>query len=57
MWSDAAKDVRGVLDAQFGTSYGAMLQVVHEGRPGGSLVLVWRRVGGEWRLVAYRALE
>ena len=42
---------------QYGTYYGAMLQVVHEGRPGGSLVLVWRRVAGEWRLVAYRALE
>jgi hypothetical protein len=34
-----------------------MLQVVHDGRPGGSIVLVWRRVGGQWRLVAYRALE
>jgi hypothetical protein len=42
---------------QYGTYYGALLQVVHEGRPGGSIVFVWRRVNGEWRLVAYRALE
>src|SRR5580765_2313117 len=42
---------------QYGTYYGAVLQVVHEGRPGGSVVFVWRRVTGEWRLVAYRALE
>ena len=42
---------------EYGTYYGALLQVVHEGRPGGSIVFVWRRVGGEWRLVAYRALE
>jgi hypothetical protein len=42
---------------QYGTYYGAVLQVVHEGRPGGTIVFVWRRVNGEWRLVAYRALE
>ena len=42
---------------QYGTYYGAVLQVVREGRPGGTLVLVWRRVNGEWRLVAYRAVE
>ena len=42
---------------QYGTYYGAALQVVHEGRPGGTLVLVWRRVGGAWRLVAYRVVD
>jgi hypothetical protein len=42
---------------QYGTYYGAVLQVVSEGRPGGTLVLVWRRVNGEWRLVSYRAVE
>ena len=26
-------------------------------RPGGTIVFVWRRVNGEWRLVAYRAVE
>jgi hypothetical protein len=42
---------------QYGTYYGAVLQVVSEGRPGGTIVFVWRRVNGEWRLVAYRAVE
>ena len=28
-----------------------------EGRPGGTIVFVWRRVNGEWRLVAYRAVD
>ena len=42
---------------QYGTYYGALLQVVREGRPGGTIVFVWRRVNGEWRLVAYRALD
>jgi len=42
---------------QYGTYYGAVLQVVSEGRPGGTMVLVWRRVNGEWRLVSYRAVE
>jgi hypothetical protein len=42
---------------QYGTYYGALLQVVREGRPGGTLVLVWRRLSDQWRLVAYRALE
>ncbi len=42
---------------QYGTYYGTLLQVVREGRPGGTLVLVWRRVTNEWRLVAYRAVE
>jgi hypothetical protein len=42
---------------QYGTYYGAVLQVVQDGRPGGTIVLVWRRVNGEWRLVSYRAVE
>ena len=42
---------------QFGTYYGALLQVVREGQPGGTLVLVWRRVDNEWRLVAYRTVD
>jgi len=42
---------------QYGTYYGAVLQVVHQGRPGGTLVLVLRRVGGAWRLVAYRVVD
>ena len=42
---------------QYGTYYGAVLQVVHNGRPGGTLVLVWRRVDGAWRLVAYRVVD
>ena len=42
---------------QYGTYYGALLQVVREGRPGGTIVFVWRRVNGEWRLVAYRAVD
>ena len=42
---------------QYGTYYGALLQVVQEGRPGGTIVFVWRRVEGEWRLVAYRAVD
>jgi len=42
---------------QYGTYYGAVLQVVSDGRPGGTIVFVWRRVNGEWRLVAYRAVE
>jgi hypothetical protein len=42
---------------QYGTYYGTLLQVVRDGRAGGTLVLVWRRVNDEWRLVAYRAVE
>jgi hypothetical protein len=42
---------------QYGTYYGALLQVVTDGRPGGTIVLVWRRVNDEWRLVAYRAID
>ena len=42
---------------EYGTYYGALLQVVREGRPGGALVLVWRRLNGEWRLVSYRVVE
>jgi hypothetical protein len=42
---------------EYGTYYGALLQVVREGQAGGTLVLVWRRVNGEWRIVSYRAIE
>jgi hypothetical protein len=42
---------------QYGTYYGAILQVIREGRPGGTLVLVWRQVNNQWRLVAYRVVE
>ena len=42
---------------QYGTYYGALLQIVSEGSPGGTIVFVWRRVDGEWRLVAYRSVE
>lgn len=42
---------------EYGKYYGALLQVVQGGRPGGAIVLVWRRVNGDWRLVSYRALE
>ena len=42
---------------QYGTYYGAVLQVVREGRPGGTLVLVWRRENAAWRLVAFRTVE
>ena len=42
---------------QYGTYYGALLQIVQEGRPGGTIVFVWRRLEGEWRLVAYRAVD
>jgi hypothetical protein len=42
---------------QYGTYYGVLFEVLHEGQPGGAMVFVWRRVSGEWRLVAYRAIE
>ena len=42
---------------EYGKYYGALLQAVHEGRPGGTIVFVWRRVNSEWRLVAYRAVD
>jgi hypothetical protein len=42
---------------EFGQYYGALLQVIHEGRPGGTIVLVWRRVNNDWRLVSYRSVE
>ena len=54
---DAAEEVRAVSAPQYGTYYGAVLQVVTEGQPGGAIVFVWRRVAGEWRLVAYRAVD
>jgi hypothetical protein len=41
----------------YGTYYGAVLQVVREGQPGGTLVTVWRRINGEWRLVSYKAAD
>jgi hypothetical protein len=41
----------------YGNYYGAILQVVREGQPGGTLVLVWRRIDGAWRLVAYRVVD
>ena len=58
MRSDAApKKFKPTATPEYGTYYGALLQVVQEGRPGGTIVFVWRRVEGEWRLVAYRAVE
>jgi hypothetical protein len=51
------KTFRPTSTPQYGTYFGALLQVVREGRPGGTLVLVCRRVDGEWRLVAYRAID
>jgi hypothetical protein len=42
---------------EYGKYYGALLQVTREGQPGGTIVFVWRRVEGEWRLVSYRAIE
>jgi hypothetical protein len=42
---------------EFGKYYGALLQVVHDGQPGGTIVFVWRRVNGDWRLVSYRPVE
>ena len=42
---------------EFGKYYGAMLQVIHEGRPGGTIIFVWRRIDNEWRLVSYRVME
>jgi hypothetical protein len=44
-------------EQHYGTYYGTVLQVVRERKPGGTLVLVWRRVNNEWRLVAYRAVD
>jgi hypothetical protein len=40
-----------------GTYFGAVLQVVQGGQPGGTLVLVWRRINDQWRIVAYRAVD
>jgi hypothetical protein len=51
------KTFRPTTAPQYGDYYGALLQVVREGHPGGTLVLVWRRVNADWRLVAYRAIE
>jgi hypothetical protein len=52
-----AKKYQPSTTPEYGTYYGAVLQVVHEGQPGGTLVLVWRQVDGAWRLVSYRAVE
>ncbi len=51
------KAFKAAANPEYGTYYGALLQVVREGQPGGTLVLVWRRLNGEWRLVAYRAVD
>jgi hypothetical protein len=53
----APKTFTPTTTPEYGTYFGVMLQVVREGHPGGTLVLVWRRVDGEWRLVAYRAID
>ena len=42
---------------EYGTYYGTLMEIVREGQPTGVLVLVWRRVNGEWRIVAYRTIE
>ena len=42
---------------EFGKYYGALLQVIHEGRPGGTITFVWRSIDGEWRLVSDRVVE
>jgi hypothetical protein len=51
------KAFRPTTTPEYGTYFGALLQVVREGRPGGTIVFVWRRLEGEWRLVAYRAID
>jgi hypothetical protein len=52
-----AKGFKPSTTPEYGTYYGALLQVVREGQPGGTIVFVWRRVDGEWRLVSYRAVD
>jgi hypothetical protein len=51
------KTFRPTTVPRYGEYYGALLQVVREGHPGGTLVLVWRQMNAAWRLVAYRAIE
>jgi hypothetical protein len=51
------KTFRPTTAPRYGEYFGALLQVVREGHPGGTIVFVWRRVDAEWRLVAYRAIE
>jgi hypothetical protein len=34
-----------------------VLQVVRDGQLGGTLVIVWRRIDGEWRIVSYRTVQ
>jgi hypothetical protein len=55
--AELPKTFRPTTTPEYGDYFGAVLQVVREGHPGGTLVLVWRRVDAEWRLVAYRAIE
>jgi hypothetical protein len=54
---DAAPEVPPTTSLEYGQYYGGLLQVVREGHPGGTIVFVWRRVAGVWRLVAYRSVE
>jgi hypothetical protein len=42
---------------EYGVYYGTLLQVVHEGRPGATVVFIWRRVNNDWRLVSYRQAD
>src|SRR5262249_9630919 len=51
------KAFRPTATPEYGTYFGALLQGVREGRPGGTIVFVWRRVAGEWRLVSYHAID
>ena len=53
----AGQGVQAIDHARIRENYGALLQVVREGQPGGTIVFVWRRVDGEWRLVSYRAVD
>jgi hypothetical protein len=49
--------VQGASTPEYGTYYGTLFEVVRDGQAGGALVIVWRRVNGEWRVVAYRTIE
>jgi len=51
------KGFKPASSPEYGTYYGALLQVVRDGQPGGTIVLVWRRVNGEWRLVSSSAVD
>jgi hypothetical protein len=52
-----SKQYQPASTPEYGTYFGAVLQVVRDGQPGGTLVIVWRRVSGEWRIVAYRVVS